>query len=296
MKMRGNQRILKTKNVLLSSIIAGIFLSIALFFFPYSTIFSLNILTEESAVGGRVVEPYEKCSLLEDQAKNKDHDRNESFAGINGMTGSVSPSINPSVFNLVGTAIGQKGEEYAIFTDQKGGQSLFRVGDRIFGIGVLTKIEKDKAVMTLDSGRLTVFPREEQKLSPDPLLTTPNSGQRDEMNETSSSPPDLYFQQKLDVLTSNLIVDATLMTNVVEGGIQGFILNDMKPDSHFRKLKLEEGDVVIRVNKEDISNITNSDGAYRAFAALISEGEGQVEIIRNGFRMTMNFHKQGPSQ
>jgi hypothetical protein len=123
--------------------------------------------------------------------------------------------------------------------------------------------------------------------SPETASYGRQEGETGEM--TSSSNP--HLQRELETLSSRLEADGAFTANIVEDGQQGFILNDISPDSIFRRLHLEDGDVVITVNKEDISNIPNRESAYMAFAAFITMGEGRIEIIRNGFRMMMNFHK-----
>lgn len=129
-----------------------------------------------------------------------------------------------------------------------------------------------------------------------PSRVTTNGAPDDESGEKPFLAPgrdeeQAHDQQALETISSLLSADATLTVNIVEGGQQGFVLKDVRPNSTFDRIKLENGDIVMKVNDQDISSMPNHENAYLAFAEFVMSGEGRIEILRNGFRMTMNFHK-----
>ncbi|MFN3396727.1 MAG: hypothetical protein ACK4Z9_08060, partial [Thermodesulfovibrionales bacterium] len=85
---------------------------------------------------------------------------------------------------------------------------------------------------------------------------------------------------------SQLMTDARLQPNYVNGRQEGFMLREVRNGGIYQSLGLQNGDVLLRINNYDI---TNPEIALQAFTALKGMDRVGLDIIRNGTRMTLNY-------
>jgi general secretion pathway protein C len=195
--------------------------------------------------------------------------------------------VSRSDLTLIGTIAGLPVHSYAIFMDKSGRQEVFKVGESVFGAGKLKRVEKDRAVIT-ESGREVKIPIAE-------MLTIK------EINPRESGAPGSDFarsagrgtfivdQKKVLNALENpnqLMTDARLQPNITDGRQEGFILREVRGGGIYQSLGLQNGDVLLRINDYNISNPEN---ALQAFTALRGMDRVQVDLLRNGSRMTMTY-------
>ena len=82
------------------------------------------------------------------------------------------------------------------------------------------------------------------------------------------------------------MTDARFIPNVVDGRQQGFILRELKPGGIYQSLGLQNEDILLRINEYDIST---PDTALQAFIALRGLDRADLDIVRNGSKMTMTY-------
>jgi general secretion pathway protein C len=83
-----------------------------------------------------------------------------------------------------------------------------------------------------------------------------------------------------------IMTDARLIPNTVEGKQEGFMVREVRPEGVYAKLGLRNGDVLLRVNEFSISD---PETALQVFTALKGMERVELDILRNGSRMTLTY-------
>ncbi|MEW6002267.1 MAG: type II secretion system protein N [Nitrospirota bacterium] len=187
---------------------------------------------------------------------------------------------------LIGTISGARRKNYAIFMNKDGQQEVFRVGDSVFNLGILKKVEKERVFISVN-GKDTEIPFADIATIKEVKVT-----------ETTSSPGfakrigggtyviDQRMVQKALERPNEIMTDARLLPNFVEGRQEGFTLKEVKPGGIYQNLGLQNGDILLRINEYAISN---PEAALQAFTALKGMDRVQLDIIRSGTKMTMTY-------
>jgi general secretion pathway protein C len=85
---------------------------------------------------------------------------------------------------------------------------------------------------------------------------------------------------------AQIMTDAKLIPNMVKGKPDGFILQEIRKNGVYDNLGMKNGDTLLRING---SNISNPENALQTFMALKGMDKVQLDIIRDGNRMTLNY-------
>lgn len=188
---------------------------------------------------------------------------------------------------LIGTVSGRRDASYAIFTDEAGRQEVFRLGEQVFGLGILKRVEITSA--TIHSGG-------EDSVIEFSDLTTVKEIKAPSMPAANASfgrktGPSAYqvnqrLVQEAIEKPDRIMTDARFVPNVVQGRQQGFILKEVKPGGIYQSLGLQNDDILLRINEFDISN---PETALQAFTALRGIDRAELDIMRKGSRMTMSY-------
>jgi general secretion pathway protein C len=190
--------------------------------------------------------------------------------------------------SLVGVVSGHESVSYAIFMDQSGKQEVFHTGDSVFGIGTLDTVEKDRVFLGGEAGLHEIM------ISDITVMKTATGRRRQEAVSSQFSrqiSDDTFYldQRKVQSAIENpkeLMTDARLLPNYVGGRQEGFALSEVRPGGIYYSLGLQNGDVLLRINEFDISR---PELALQAFTALQGMDRVQLDIFRNGTRMTMTY-------
>jgi general secretion pathway protein C len=204
--------------------------------------------------------------------------------------GSSQQSASQSDITLVGTISGHRKFAYAIFADKNNLQEIFKLGESVFGLGKLQRVEKDKVVLsnggkTIEIKIANIVTIRESRL-PD---TKADSFSGDKFARRMADTSYIVDGQKVQQAIANpnqIMTDARLLPNVVDGRQEGFVLREVSPGGIYQSLGLHNGDILLRINEY---NISNPESALQAFTALKGLDRVQLDIIRSGSRMTMNY-------
>ncbi len=207
---------------------------------------------------------------------------------IRQLTASVNAGVSQADIALLGTVVGPKELSYAVFKDSSGMQEVFKVGESVFGLGKLYSVKKDKVLLRQGEKTIEIL-LEDVKVKE--VKSTVSGGTPFTSAFAQRTGRDTYIvdQGNVQQAISNpgqMMTDARLRPNVMDGKQEGFILSEVKPGGIYQSLGLQNGDILLRINEYDISN---PERALQAFTALKGLERVQVDLIRAGSRMTMTY-------
>ncbi len=202
-----------------------------------------------------------------------------------------------SDLTLLGTVVGPEKLSYAIFEDKSlspaGVQDVFAFGSKVFNYGVLTKISKSSVEIERDAVTYTLkIPFEEINTE-----TKKNGDTEDTYSENSQQSfakkvgegqyvlDGRRVQQSLEN-PEQILTDARLLPNIIDGRQEGFKISEVVPDGLYHTLGLKNGDVLLRVNGLEISN---PEVAIQAMTALRGMNRVNLDIIRDGKNTSMSY-------
>jgi len=194
---------------------------------------------------------------------------------------------------LWGTVSGDIEQPYAVIEDtQKREQHLFRIGDSIQN-AVVKMILREKVVITVD-GKDEVLAMEKVE----------QGGGRSHLAARGPMPPANMGDQPVPIGTqrislrrdmindamqdvSKLMTDIAIAPHLDNGQPAGLSLNNIKPNSIFRRMGLRNGDVLVGVEGQDIRSV---DDALRLYDSLKSSDNVSVQVKRRGQDRTINYN------
>ncbi|MBI4687143.1 MAG: PDZ domain-containing protein [Nitrospirae bacterium] len=192
----------------------------------------------------------------------------------------------PSSLILIGTVVGAKKLSYAIFEDksrpdiQK--QEVFAYGKRVYGYGILTKIERGWVEITQDTGAYRI-PLTDVKLTEVEAKTQSSSIRKIRDNEY------LIDQRGVQSALNNpeqILKDARLLPNIRDGKQEGFNISEVKPGGLYDSMGLRNGDTLLKVNGLEMST---PEHAMQAMSALRGMDRVTLDIIRDNSKTTMTY-------
>ncbi len=191
-----------------------------------------------------------------------------------------------SGLTLVGTVSGPKKYGFAIFVDKNNDQEVYKIGDSVRSMGVLQRVEKDKVVL-FAGGRAIEVPIIDAAATAD--SSAPQGGTLTAFARNTGQGSYIVDQRKVQQALERpgqIMTDARLLPNTVDGKQQGFSISEIKPDGIYQSLGLQNGDVLLRIND---FNISSTESALQAFMALKGMDRVNLDIIRSGNKVTMTY-------
>lgn len=204
---------------------------------------------------------------------------------LKSLTSAVDKTLLPSDFELIATVAGSPAYSYAIFAAKDGKQEMFKIGESVFGAGVLAKVEPYK-VFIRQNNRLAEISMADMFMITAPPPDGSGSPQFVKtIGEGEYVIDQKAFQQLLDN-PNHIMTDAWLTPHIVGNKQEGFVLKKIKKNGLHDSLGLKNGDILLRINNY---NIANPENALRAFTALRGMDRVQFDIIRNGAKTTITY-------
>jgi general secretion pathway protein C len=204
------------------------------------------------------------------------------------LVAASAPAISQTDMTLIGTVSGIRDISYAILADKSGQQNVFRIGEQVAGFGKLSKVEKTRVFIN-SNGKDTEIKLKDiidiREIKP-PEAQAPSSASFGKRVGESTYQIDQQRVQQAIEKPDQIMTDARFVPNIVEGKQQGFTLREVKPAGIYSSLGLQNGDVLLRINE---FNISNPETALQAFTALRGIDRAQLDVIRNGSKMTMTY-------
>lgn len=205
---------------------------------------------------------------------------------IREAAGSISEAPLPEL-KLIGTYTGPRG--YAVFSkDGTEGESVFRVGESVFGSGVLRSVSPGRAVVSTGSGEAayTVFLEKiPEAISAMGKKSAAESGPGKQELAYSRQVTEKDWVIDRGAVESALsdigriMTDARLTPRLSNGAVQGFTVTEIKPRGVFDAVGLKDGDVLTSINGY---RIDSPEKAVQVLSALKGQTDFDLGVIRQG--------------
>jgi len=286
MELRGLDRVIKSKGAIQA--VNGL---IGLLILLAALLFTRDLISLTLSPGGAAAKSEKKVRgpvrrQFQDYASLMKNNPFGFPAGeLKPLSASSGSSISQSDLALIGTIAGRNDRSYAIFLDKSGKQDIFKVGANVLGLGTLRKVDKDSVVI-MSNGREIKVPFSDITDIKEVKAGGPAASSFGKRTGESTYLIDQQRIQQALEKPDQLMTDARFVPNMSEGRQQGFVLRELKPGGLYQSLGLQNGDVLLRINEYSISS---PDTALQAITALKGIDRAQLDIIRNGAKMTMTY-------
>lgn len=273
------------KLLMVCNLLLGVFLFVSLIVF----VRNILIAFQESRLRPIVLASSEPRENKERSIKDYEAILQKNPFGISvdvEKSGTLEKQRELSGITLVGTISSSTGHGYAVFVGKDGKQAMFKTGESVFGVGELGTVEKYRVFIKKEGRRYEIPMTDMVDLN----LSRAGSGSTDVYKPIKPIQPGKFvIDQKAfqSVLTQprQLLEDAKLVPNRDEHG--GFVLREVRKNGIYDNLGMKDGDVILRINE---FNISHPEDALKAFTALRGMDSLKLDMIRDGNRMTVDYH------
>lgn len=177
--------------------------------------------------------------------------------------------------------------------------SYFAIGDLIQG-ATLVKIERFRIILQragryefleVQSAKSTIEMNNTQPTSSS-LARRPSASPSESLCEFGEGQggtcqiPESFIESSLSDLSSILRQARAIPVSGPNNQLQGFRLVEIKPDSIFEKIGLKNGDVIRRVNDDELNSVEKG---MSLFTALRNEKSISIDIERGGSRLSYTY-------
>ena len=195
--------------------------------------------------------------------------------------GFIASGEEVAEFDLKGTIAG--GDSFGfVIIEERGSkkQRLYRLGDMI-GSAKVIKISRNTATIKSGGRDITL----KIKATPEGPLLNPSRISRDTVTSPGVAMSRKEISENLHDL-QGIMTHAQVRPYFEAGAQQGFIVSQIKPDSLYQKLGLQNGDIIIDVNNKRMQSADD----VMQLVNLMQSGESiVVNLKRQGKVETINY-------
>jgi general secretion pathway protein C len=195
---------------------------------------------------------------------------------------------------LIGTVVGTDQDSFAIIEDhQSRKQELYQIDDMIQDQARVVAISRCKVVVLKDGAEEIIEcpePDAKTKRKPSTVRYSGSKEGDDDVNVRKMSDSEYVIDEEtVENALGNinqLLTQIRVVPNFQDGKPDGFKVFAIRPNSLFADIGLKNGDVIRKVNDQDISS---PEKALGLFQELRNEKNLSVEISRRGQSQTLNY-------
>jgi general secretion pathway protein C len=198
---------------------------------------------------------------------------------------SGTPSSEASAFRLIGTI---EGEYFAgaALEDAGGVQNFYRIREKMPDGSQIVKVQRDKITMRrADGGTFDLQVVDDARIV---NVSKPGAGAAGGVRKLSDGKW-AVDQREVASNTENLnqiLTQARALPYVENGKTAGFRVSEIVPGSIFEKMGLQNGDVIQRVNAQDMDDPGKF---FQLYQGLKEEKNITIDLMRGGQRQTLNY-------
>jgi general secretion pathway protein C len=193
----------------------------------------------------------------------------------------AAPSAS-SEYRLIGTV---EGESFsgAVLEDNAKVQAFYRLREKMPDGAMIVKVQREKiTIRQADGVTIELQVADETKIVSVP---PPAGGGVRRMSEGKFMVDQGMVTSSTENL-NDLLTKARALPYLEQGKMAGFRLSEIVPGSLFEKIGLQNGDVIQRVNTQDIDDPGKF---FQMYQNLKNERSIAVDVIRGGQRQTLNY-------
>lgn len=196
------------------------------------------------------------------------------------------PPVAPISAKLLGTAPGAGIDSFAVIED--GGnktQQLYRIGDKLQN-RTLSGVEWDRVVLKSGRGE-EILQIIEPNSKPGPPPAAPAEGTSSVQQRSENE--FVIDRAEVDKAMENmnqLFTQIRAVPHFQDGKAAGFRLFAIKQDSVFEKIGLKNGDIITRINGNELTDPARAMGLIQE---LRNQGRITVDVNRNRQLSTLNY-------
>ncbi len=206
------------------------------------------------------------------------------FGDGKGPSSSPAAAAESANYSLIGTI---EGDVFAgaVLADSTNQQTFYRLGEKLPDGSQIVKVLHDRVSLKRSDGSVSDI----QILDDTKIVTVAKAVPATAGVKRLSKDSFMVDQREVAASTDNLgqiLTQARALPYMENGKTAGFRLSEIVPGSIYEKIGLQNGDVVQRVNSQDI----NDPGKFfQMYQGLKDERHITLDLIRNGQHQTLNY-------
>ena len=197
-----------------------------------------------------------------------------------------SAAVVPSAYTLIGTVEGASFAG-AVLQDATNIQTFYRLNEKLPDGSRIIKVRRDEVTLRLpDGGTIDIQVADDTKIV-NVASRTP-AGARSGVRQISGD-RFLVDQREVASSTENLstiLTQARALPYLQDGKTVGFRISEIVPGSIYQKIGLVNGDIIQKVNAEDVSDPAKF---FQMYQGLKDERQVTIDLLRNGQPQTLNY-------
>lgn len=195
---------------------------------------------------------------------------------------SSGPVVETSVYKLIGTV---EGEDFAgAVLEDSSGQAFYQRGEKLPDGSRIVKVQRDKVTIKKSDGGLT-----EVQIVDDNKIVNISSKSNTSGVRKLSDGKWAVDQKEVVASTENLnqmLTQARALPFMEQGKTIGFRISEIVPGSLYEKIGLVNGDVIQKVNSQDVDDPGKF---FQLYQGLKEERSITIDLLRAGQRQTLNY-------
>ena len=200
-----------------------------------------------------------------------------------GKGSSSAPAAETSVYKLIGTV---EGEVFsgAVLEDTTG-QAFYRIHEKLPDGSQIIKVGRDRITIKRSDGGTT----ELQIVDETKIVNVTRPGSSGPGVRKLSEGKWIVDQREVTAGTENvnqLLTQARALPYMEQGKTVGFRISEIVPGSLYEKIGLQNGDVIQKVNSQDVDDPAKF---FQMYQSLKEERSISIDLMRGGQRQTLNY-------
>jgi general secretion pathway protein C len=196
---------------------------------------------------------------------------------------SGGPAVESVSYRLIGTI---EGESFAgAVLEDATGQAFYRIHQKLSDGSVIVKVMRDKiSIKKPDGPVIDIQVVDDTKIVSVQKPGGPVTGVR-----KVSDGKYMVDQKEVQASTENMgqiLTQARALPYLEQGKSVGFRISEIVPGSIYEKIGIVNGDVIQRVNSQDVDDPAKF---FQVYQGLKNERNITVDLLRGGQRQTLNY-------
>lgn len=198
---------------------------------------------------------------------------------------STAPATSQSDLVLLGTATGSPRTSFVLIRRTSSNEErVFRIGEKIFDLGVLRSVQKESAEVTAGGQIITL-----RTPSAPPEVTKPSTAVSTGVVQATPNNTGIIDQRALNAALDNIgqaMTDARLLPSMKDGRVEGFRTTEVKPQGVFAAVGLKNGDILMKINEFPIDS---PEKAIQSFMTLKGQNHIKLDLLRDGAPTSLEY-------